>query len=365
MSQLAFANAATSTLAVSITNSATSLTVAPGTGSLFPAISTGQCFLATIFPATGSTPAPEVVLVSAVASNIFTVTRAQEGTSAQAWGVGSIISQLVTAGTMDLLLQSATYAGNPNGHVAGTQAATGIAPSVVWDSSDALFWVCTMTGTTTTAQWSALAPLNSPAFTGSPTATTQSQGDSSTKLATTAYVDTGLAAKAALAGSSGQVFSVANAVSGAEAVNLNQLNTKANLNGDSSQIFNVSPAVSLTEAMALGQLIVPQAIESSNGIYLGTNYNSAVAINMTAPCAGHIFAFGKINLSGPAATNQILTKLYVNGNQVSGDQTVDSQSHFGVYPVAAGAVYVQYGVSTASDPGVAATYSVGAFFLPV
>lgn len=35
----------------------------------------------------------------------------------------------------------------------------------------------------------AFAPLNSPAFTGSPTAPTQTPGDNSTKLATTAYVD--------------------------------------------------------------------------------------------------------------------------------------------------------------------------------
>ena len=37
------------------------------------------------------------------------------------------------------------------------------------------------------------APLASPAFTGNPTATTQSANDNSTKLATTAYVDTALA----------------------------------------------------------------------------------------------------------------------------------------------------------------------------
>lgn len=39
------------------------------------------------------------------------------------------------------------------------------------------------------------APLASPAFTGNPTAPTQTAGDNSTKLATTAYVDTGLATK--------------------------------------------------------------------------------------------------------------------------------------------------------------------------
>ncbi len=41
------------------------------------------------------------------------------------------------------------------------------------------------------------APLASPTFTGNPAAPTQTQADNSTKLATTAYVDTGLAAKQA------------------------------------------------------------------------------------------------------------------------------------------------------------------------
>jgi hypothetical protein len=43
---------------------------------------------------------------------------------------------------------------------------------------------------------SSYAPKASPALTGSPTAPTQSQSDNSTKIATTAYVDTGLATKA-------------------------------------------------------------------------------------------------------------------------------------------------------------------------
>ena len=47
-----------------------------------------------------------------------------------------------------------TYAGNPNGHVAGTQGAAGTAaPSMVWDLTDNLIWVCTTTGTTSTAVW--------------------------------------------------------------------------------------------------------------------------------------------------------------------------------------------------------------------
>jgi 6-phosphogluconolactonase (cycloisomerase 2 family) len=49
------------------------------------------------------------------------------------------------------------------------------------------------------AQVTGAAPLASPTFTGTPAAPTQTQGDNSTKLATTAYVDTGLGSKAPLA----------------------------------------------------------------------------------------------------------------------------------------------------------------------
>jgi hypothetical protein len=51
-----------------------------------------------------------------------------------------------------------------------------------------------MTGTSTfSLDTTVYAPLASPAFTGTPTATTPSANDNSTKLATTAYVDSALA----------------------------------------------------------------------------------------------------------------------------------------------------------------------------
>lgn len=46
------------------------------------------------------------------------------------------------------------YAGNPNGHVAGVQGNPGTQfPTVVWDTTNKLWWVCTTTGTTLTAAW--------------------------------------------------------------------------------------------------------------------------------------------------------------------------------------------------------------------
>lgn len=45
------------------------------------------------------------------------------------------------------------YAGDPNGHVAGTQAGVGIGPSVIWDYTSKKFWVCITTGSSGTAVW--------------------------------------------------------------------------------------------------------------------------------------------------------------------------------------------------------------------
>jgi hypothetical protein len=48
-----------------------------------------------------------------------------------------------------------TYAGNPNGHVAGVAAANGFAfNSMVWDTIDQFMWVCTTTGNAAGAVWS-------------------------------------------------------------------------------------------------------------------------------------------------------------------------------------------------------------------
>jgi len=254
MSQLQWSNNAATTLAVAISSTATSLTVGSGTGAIFPSPASGQYFKLTLNPASGSTPAPEIMHVTAVSTDTFTVVRAQEGTTAQAWGVGSIVQNLITAGTMNSLAQMIEYAGNPNGNVAGYAATSTTPPSTCWDTTDGLLWICTTSGSAPTAGWIAQAPLASPTFTGTPAAPTPSSADNSTRLATTAYVQTGLATKAALAGSSGQVFSVANAASASQALPLGQAqSTFAALAGSSTQTFSVANAVSSSQALPLGQ----------------------------------------------------------------------------------------------------------------
>jgi len=254
MSNLQWANNAATTLAVAISSTATSLNVAAGTGAIFPSPASGQYFKLTLNPASGSTPSPEIMHVTAVSTDSFTVVRAQEGTTAQAWGVGSIVQNLITAGTMNGLAQMVEYAGNPNGNVSGYAATSTTPPSTCWDTTDGLLWICTTSGSASTAGWIAQAPLASPTFTGTPAAPTPSSADNSTRLATTAYVQTGLATKAALVGSSGQVFSVANAVSSSQALPLGQAqSTFAALAGSSTQTFSVANAVSSSQAVPLGQ----------------------------------------------------------------------------------------------------------------
>ncbi len=232
MSQILWTNAASTTLATAISSVSTTINVASGAGALFPNPGSNQYFLATLSPATPGAQPSEIVLVSARSSDALTVTRAQEGTTAQAWGTGAIVQNLITAGTMNALGQVINYAGNPNGYVAGAAGAGIIAPSIVWDSSNNLMWICTASGTTSTAQWNAQAPIVSPAFSGAPTAPTPTGSDNSTKVSTTAFVQTAIATRALLAGSSSQAFSVAAGASASQAVNLGQF--PANLSSDGS-----------------------------------------------------------------------------------------------------------------------------------
>lgn len=91
-------NLARTALSASITNVATSLTVNTGDGAKFPSISTPDFFYATIVD---SANIPEIVQVTARATDTFTIVRAQGGTAARAWTTGATLTLFVTAETLD------------------------------------------------------------------------------------------------------------------------------------------------------------------------------------------------------------------------------------------------------------------------
>lgn len=136
MAQIVFTNFATSTLANPFGPSDTSVTLAAGTGSLYPSPTSGDYFALTVTDAATALN-HEILYVYGRSGDVLNpVVRAQEGTSAQSWIVGDTAQNNHTAGVMG-----------------------------------------------------AFAQKDSPVLVGTPTAPTPSPRDNSTKIATTAYAD--------------------------------------------------------------------------------------------------------------------------------------------------------------------------------
>ena len=112
-----FSNLATTTLSSSITASATSIDVTDG--SVFPALSAGDFFYATL-----DTPpsATEIVKVTALYGNTLTVVRAQDGTSATSHGSGDTIALRLVAAVLESLRDNAgsTYTAGSGLSLSGT-----------------------------------------------------------------------------------------------------------------------------------------------------------------------------------------------------------------------------------------------------
>jgi hypothetical protein len=100
-----FANNASSTLAAPISSTALSVSLAAGTGALFPNPSAGQQFALT-FNDAATGLLTEVVYCTARSGDTLTIVRAQEGTVAQNWLAGDLAANLVTEGTMAAMQQT-------------------------------------------------------------------------------------------------------------------------------------------------------------------------------------------------------------------------------------------------------------------
>ena len=107
--QYQFTNNAATTLASGITNSATSLTVATGTGGAFPSLSGSQFCYCTLQNTAGTII--EIVKVTARSSDTFTIVRGQEGTAASAFSTGDKFELRLTAGEINQLFSGTVQGG--------------------------------------------------------------------------------------------------------------------------------------------------------------------------------------------------------------------------------------------------------------
>ena len=96
-----FANNAHSTLASGINTSATSITVASGHGARFPSLAGAEFFFATLIDSSNNL---EIVKVTARSTDVLTVTRAQESTSARSFSSGDRIELRITAAGLGELI---------------------------------------------------------------------------------------------------------------------------------------------------------------------------------------------------------------------------------------------------------------------
>lgn len=102
---LIFGNNAQGVLAGAITNASLAVALQPGQGALFPNPVAPNIFKGT-FNDAATGLLYEIVHVTAVVGDVLTITRAQEGTAAQAWNAGDIFANLWTAGSAAAMLQN-------------------------------------------------------------------------------------------------------------------------------------------------------------------------------------------------------------------------------------------------------------------
>jgi hypothetical protein len=122
LTQFLFANDASTTLAAPINSTATAASLASGTGDEFPDPSSGQQFSGT-FNDAATGLLTEIVYVTGISGdNITAMVRAQEGTVAQNWLAGDLFANLLTAGQMAAMVQSAVL--NPVREVTASGAFT-------------------------------------------------------------------------------------------------------------------------------------------------------------------------------------------------------------------------------------------------
>jgi hypothetical protein len=170
-----FTNNATTTLASSITASATSIPLAVGTGALFPAVTTGSgnFFYATLVDSSNNI---EIVKVTNRATDTVTVVRGQDGTTAKAYIGGDKFELRPTAAALEDLGSGMNIVDLPAGTTLGGSAIT--TPTATQTLTNKTLTSPTINGGT----------ISSPNLSGTPTTPTASAGTNDTQIASTAFV---------------------------------------------------------------------------------------------------------------------------------------------------------------------------------
>ena len=150
MSRPIVSNNAESTLTGAINTSATSITVQAGHGARFPTLTGGDWSMITLVKLVAGVPQNEIVKMTARASDVMTIVRAQEGTTALTFSAGDVVQVRVTAGVLNgkAELVGPAFVGSSNsGKTAMDGAATTLAASLVNAAEKVTITAAAATGT--------------------------------------------------------------------------------------------------------------------------------------------------------------------------------------------------------------------------
>ena len=250
-----------------------------------------------------------------------------------------------------------TYAGNPNGNVAGVAATNGaLAASLLWDTVHSLLWVCTTTGTSTTAVWTTTNPVSESTWCATSSGTGNAQilgvpfasfpaGTGLAWMVGASQTNTG--ATSVTVGAFGSFPVVKDTPTGPVPLTggelksgnvvicrfdgtslhlINGVNIYANLNGSPAQPFQVAPATSLTEAVQYSQL------GNLNGYY-GDITASATLSDAAWGQAVQVGAAGiTLNLpSGLPSSGLLGGLMHIYGNGGTGTYTIAADANHFIY----------------------------------
>lgn len=145
-------NFAKSTIASELTSDGTSVVVATGEGVLFPQTGT---FLGVIWSVLYDTPLldvdREIITLTYLNTDTFTITRHEEGTSAKSWSIDSNIAHVLTAGKIDEI-ENAIQSNSMNKVVIiGTNTYTGSLDPIITSYSDGMLIVAKFTNSSSSA----------------------------------------------------------------------------------------------------------------------------------------------------------------------------------------------------------------------
>lgn len=213
-----------------------------------------------------------------------------------------------------------------------------------------------------TAQATAAAASATAAAASVTTATTQA-GNAASSATAAGTSATNAASSATTAGGSATA-----AANSATTASTNASAASSSASTASTAATNASTAATNAQA-ALNRMnagvVAPVTAAGPHGYSVPAGGNTQVTASFTAPANGWVTAFGHVNLSS-ASTVGLTFNLYINGNNMSGDATILSQSHMGVLYVAAGTVVtIAFAVNnTGGAAGPAMTMYAGGFFVP-